>query len=208
MRGVPSIEAERPLFGTASTPTVDAEARAALLELARVALVVATGGAGPAALRPALDRIPSDLERGVVFVTLTEGGTLRGCMGILEPTRNLGDAVVTAAITAALDDPRFLPVTASELPAIHVEISVLGRQAPISEPDSFEPGVDGVLVERNGRRGLLLPEVATTFGWGAPQMFEAVCQKAGLPDDAWRDPGTRLWTFRTVRFGGPAVPTG
>jgi AmmeMemoRadiSam system protein A len=181
------------------------EARDALLDLCRLALVVATGGAEPAALRPALDRIPGDLEPAVVFVTLTEEGTLRGCMGTFEPVRKLGEAVVTSAITAALDDPRFLPVAASELPAIHVEISILGSPVPVSDPEAFRPGVDGVLIERDGRRGVLLPEVALTFGWGAPQMFGAVCEKAGLRRDAWRDPDTRLWTFRTVRFGGSAV---
>jgi AMMECR1 domain-containing protein len=64
-----------------------------------------------------------------------------------------------------------------------------------------------VIVERGGRRGLLLPEVATEFSWGATQMFDAVCRKAGLPVDAWRDPGTRLRWFRTVRFGGPTIST-
>ena len=126
-------------------------------------------------------------------------------MGSLEPVRSLSEAVVASAITAALDDPRFLPVTAEELPAIHIEISVLGPPTAITDPDVFQPGVDGVLVECSGRRGLLLPEVATEFSWTALQMFDAVCRKAGLPDDAWRDPRTRLCTFRTVRFGGAAT---
>lgn len=205
MRHAPTVEVEHPLRGAPSAPAVDVEVREALLDLCRLALVVATGGAEPADLRPALDRIPGDLERAVVFVTLTVDGTLRGCMGTFEPVRKLGEAVVTSAITAALDDPRFLPVAASELPAIHIEISVLGSPVPVSDPEAFRPGVDGVLVERSGRRGLLLPEVAPRFGWGAVEMFGAVCEKAGLRRDAWRHPDTRLSTFRTVRFGGPAV---
>jgi AmmeMemoRadiSam system protein A len=205
MRHVPTIEAERPVPSAPSTPTVDLETRAALLDLARLALLVATGGAEPSTLPPALDRVPNDAEPAVVFVTLTEDGALRGCMGTFEPVRRLGEAVLTSAITAALDDPRFRPVTARELPAIHLEVSVLGPPCPVSDPEGFRPGVHGVLVERHGRRGLLLPEVALSFGWGAPQMFEAVCEKAGLPRDAWHDHETRLWTFRTVRFGGPAI---
>jgi uncharacterized protein len=205
MQHVSTVELERPHPGAASAPTVDVEARAALLDLARLALMVATGGAEPADLHPALDRIPGDLEPAVVFVTLTEDGALRGCMGTFEPVRQLGEAVVTSAITAALDDPRFLPVSAEELPAIHLEISILGSRTRMSDPEAFRPGVDGVLVERDGRRGLLLPEVALTFGWGGRQMFEAACEKAGLRRDAWRDPDTRAWTFRTVRFGGSAI---
>ncbi len=208
MRHLPTIAGERALSGAASAPTVDSEARGALLDLARIALVVATGGAEPADLQPALDLIPGELEPAVVFVTLTEDGALRGCMGTFEPVRKLGEAVVTSTITAALDDPRFLPVAASELPAIHVEISILGSRVPVADPQAFRPGLDGVLVERNGRRGLLLPEVALTFAWGGPQMFDAVCEKAGLRRDAWRHPDSQLWTFRTVRFGGSAVGPG
>jgi AmmeMemoRadiSam system protein A len=165
--------------------------------------------AGASALDRALAQAPRDDtgRSGGVFVTLTRDGVLRGCMGSLAPDRPLCDAVVIAALNAALDDPRFLPVTADELPIIHVDVSVLGPAAPLLDPDSFEPGIDGLIVERGGRRGLLLPEVATEFSWGATEMFEAVCRKAGLPMDAWRDPRTRLRSFRTARFGGPASRT-
>lgn len=207
MRRSPLIDANRPSHEEVTSPSVSPEVRQGLLELARLALAVATGGAELSAVGRALQRTPDADEPGVVFVTLTEDGALRGCMGTFEPKRSLREAVVTSALTAALDDPRFLPVLASELTAIHVEISVLGPSVPISDLAAFRPGVDGVIVERDGRRGLLLPEVATTFDWGGPQMFRAVCEKAGLPQDAWRDPGTHLSRFRTVRFGGPAVAT-
>jgi AMMECR1 domain-containing protein len=166
-------------LAAAPPPAVSPEVQGALLELVQVALAVATRSADVSALDRALDRIPTDVEPAAAFVTLTEDGELRGCMGSLEPTRGLGDTVVTSAIMAALDDPRFLPVTA-----------------------------DDVIVDRKGRRGLLLPEVATDFGWDAAQMFDGVCRKAGLPRDAWRDPATRLSTFRTIRFGGPASAAG
>ena len=203
-----SFEATEPPRSAMPSPVVTADVQRSLLELVRLALAAATGCAEVSALDRALEPARSGDQRGAVFVTLTEDGELRGCMGNLEPTRRLDEAVVTSAISAALDDPRFLPVTVVELPAIHVEISVLGPATPIADPDSFRPGVDGVLVERNGRRGLLLPEVATEFSWGAIEMFDAVCRKAGLARGAWRDPTTRLSTFQTVRFGGPATGSG
>ncbi|MGZ8514336.1 MAG: AmmeMemoRadiSam system protein A [Candidatus Limnocylindrales bacterium] len=203
-----SFEAKDAPRGSTAKLVVTPDVRRSLLELVQLALAVATGGAEVSALDRALDRMRSGDGPGVVFVTLTENGALRGCMGNLEPTRRLGEAVAMSAISAALDDPRFLPVTGVELPAIHVEISVLGPPTPIVDPNSFQPGVDGVLVERNGRRGLLLPEVATEFSWGAIEMFDAVCRKAGLARGAWCDPTTRLSTFRTVRFGGPAIGAG
>ena len=201
-----SPEAQRPPRGLTPSTIVPPDVQQSLLDLARLALAVATGCADVSAIDRALERTRGgDAPGAAVFVTLIEDGELRGCMGSLEPVRSLREAVVVSAISAALDDPRFRPVAADELPAIHIEISVLGPTTPITGPDAFQPGVDGVLVERSGRRGLLLPEVATEFGWAAPEMFDAVCGKAGLPTDAWRDPRTELRTFRTVRFGGPAT---
>lgn len=202
------IQPERRRSTGASTPSpvIAPEVRQSLLALARLALGVAAGRIGASALGRALTEADDD-GRGAVFVTLSAGGALRGCVGSLEADRSLRNAVVAATVDAALDDPRFIPVAAEELPTMRIDISVLGRPVPLSDPGSFQPGVDGVIVERNGHRGLLLPEVATEFSWGAPQMLAAVCRKAGLPADAWRDPRTRIRTFRTVRFGGPATNT-
>jgi hypothetical protein len=203
-----TIDPKVPPRGGALRPAVASDLRGPILELAQLALAVATDSAEESALDEALERFVGGTEPGMVFVTLTEHGELRGCMGILEPTRSLGEAVAIAAISAALDDPRFRPVASEELRAIHVEISVLGPATSIDDPATFQAGLDGVIVERNGRRGLLLPEVATEFSWGAVQVFDAACRKAGLPRDAWLDPATRLSTFRTVRFGGPAIGAG
>jgi len=207
MRHVHPPDARRPPRSQTPSPVIAPDRQEALLGLARVAVAVATGQAHVADLDRALERTPVGDERGAVFVTLTKDGELRGCMGNLGTERSLREAVLASAIDAALDDPRFLPLAADELPAVHIDLSVLGPPTPLAGPDAFEPGVDGVMVERAGRRGLLLPEVATTFAWGATQMFDAVCRKAGLPADAWRDPRTRLSSFRTLRFGGPATGT-
>jgi AmmeMemoRadiSam system protein A len=205
MRPVLTPDAHRPPESATPSVSVAPALRTSLLGLARLALAVATGGAGASALDRALAQAPAGDTLGGVFVTLTEGGELRGCIGNLEPERPLRNAVVMAALGAALDDPRFLPVTAAELPLIRIDISVLGAPVLLTDPEAFEPGVDGVIVERGGRRALLLPEVATEFSWGAREMFEAVCRKAGLPADAWRDRPTTLRTFRTIRFGGAAM---
>jgi len=189
------------------SPVVAPEVQQSLLDLVRVALAVATRSADVSALERALVREHVDAELGGVFVTLTRDGVLRGCMGRLARTRDLRAAVAASAVDAALDDPRFLPLAAAELPTIDIAVSVLGLPRPIDGPDAFEPGVDGVIIERDGRRGLLLPEVATEYAWGAVEMFEAVCRKAGLPGDAWRDPRARLQAFRTCRFGGMATTT-
>jgi AmmeMemoRadiSam system protein A len=207
MRPVLTPEAHRPTENATPSVNVAPELRSSLLGLARLALAVATGGVGASALDRALAKAPDGNTLGGVFVTLTEGGALRGCIGNLEPDRPLRNAVVMAALGAALDDPRFVPVSAAELPLIRIDISVLGAPVLLADPQAFQPGVDGVIVERGGRRALLLPEVATEFSWGAPEMFEAVSRKAGLPADAWRDRETTLRTFRTTRFGGPAMTT-
>jgi len=181
--------------------------RQSLLDLARVALAIATGRARPSALDRILARAPAGEVPGAVFVTLTENGGLRGCMGNLELDRPLREGVVNAALSAALDDPRFMPVADDELPAIRIDISVLGSPVAVVDPRAFQPGIDGVIVEHDGRRALLLPEVATEFSWGTTEMFRAACRKAGLSEDAWREPGARLRSFRTVRFGGQAMTT-
>ena len=79
---------------------------------------------------------------------------------------------------------------------------------PLRDTTAFRAGIDGIIVERDGRRALLLPEVATDLGWGAREMLDAVCEKAGLEGHAWHDPRTRLFVFRTVRVSESEAPTG
>ena len=207
MRNAVAPDPARP-DGGPRPPDVPLEVQLSTLELARATLAVAVEHAAPSMLDRAVATSDADDLHAAVFVTLTEGEELRGCIGTLDPSRSLREAVVSATLGAAIGDPRFLPVTAAELPAIEVGISVLGRPVPFVDPQTFMPGVDGVIVERGGQRALLLPEVATEFAWGTVQMLENACRKAGLSADAWHDPRTRLSSFRTVRFGGPAVPSG
>jgi uncharacterized protein len=177
-----------------------------LLEIARSAVLAAVAG------RPAPRLDPRDhpeaAPAGDAFVTLTDDGRLRGCMGTLGAGLPVGDAVVRAAGLAATDDPRFPAVAARELGRLAIEVSVLTPQRTLVEPQAFVAGRDGIVVEARGRRALLLPQVATEMGWGTEQMLDAVCEKAGLRAAAWRDADTRLWTFEAERADGPLVVGG
>ncbi len=140
-------------------------------------------------------------ELAAAFVTLRENGELRGCIGLMRYDVPLWINVRDAAVAAALDDPRFLPVTESEVPALEVEVSVLEPPVELRDPSGFQPGRHGIVVERGMRRGLLLPQVATEMGWDREQMLDAVCRKAGLSGSAWREKGTQLFVFESVCFG-------
>jgi AmmeMemoRadiSam system protein A len=183
-------------------PNVERQTLEQLLDLARAAVLAAIDGR-PA---PAPDPLghPEMGEPSDAFVTLTAGDALRGCMGTLGAEMPVGEAVVRAAGMAATRDPRFRPVTARELAGLRIEVSVLGPARPLADPAGFVPGRDGIVVEAHGRRALLLPQVATEMGWGATEMLDAVCEKAGLRAEAWREPGTRLLVFEVERASGPA----
>lgn len=183
-------------------PSLDEAAGAALLALARDAVEAAVRRRAsprpePAAL-PAVLRAPA-----AAFVTLHQDGELRGCMGHLEFDRPLWQNVLVAGRSAALEDPRFMPVTEAELPAIRIEVSVLAPPVELPGPEAFDARQHGIMVERAGRRALLLPQVAEAFGWDEATTLDAVCRKAGLAGDAWRWPSTRLFAFRSVRVAEP-----
>lgn len=141
-------------------------------------------------------------ERGV-FVTLTEGGELRGCIGYPLPVKPLYLAVRDNAVNAALNDPRFMPVTKNELDAIDIEISIMTPLQPVKDPKEVVVGEDGLLIEARGRSGLLLPQVAPEQGWDRDQLLEGICRKAGLPPDAYAWPDAKLSKFQAHIFGGP-----
>ena len=174
-----------------------ADERATLLALARHALVAAVRGhTPPTCLGPAV----FDHHAGA-FVTLKSAGELRGCIGQVEP-RRLADLVVHCAGAAALEDPRFPPVADVELPRIHIELSVLGPLTPLTHATRLEVGRHGLAVSSQGKRGLLLPQVATDWGWAPEEFLRQTCLKAGLSADAWRQ-GAQLFTFEAEIFGEP-----
>jgi len=133
------------------------------------------------------------------FVTLTEGGDLRGCIGFTEPLFPLAETVVRAGIYAATEDPRFRPVSAGELTSLAYEISVLTPLKKVDNTNLIQVGRHGLVVAKDGRRGLLLPQVATQFGWDREELLRQTCVKAGLEPDAWRK-GAEIYSFEAIVF--------
>ena len=175
------------------------EQKERLLELARTALEEAVrSGKVPEAAESA----EALQTRCGAFVTLTRGGRLRGCIGHIEAVRPLHATVRECARAAALDDPRFDPVTPAELSSMRIEISILSPLVDIA-PDEVEVGRHGLLISRGGRRGLLLPQVAEEWNWNREQFLQETCIKAGLPADAWRQ-GARIQAFTAQIVKEPA----
>jgi len=134
-----------------------------------------------------------------VFVTLTEDGNLRGCIGSIVGTEPLTRGVIDNAVNAALNDPRFPPVTSDELDRLEVEISVLTPLRRVAGPEEIVVGRHGVVLERGGRRAVFLPQVAPEQGWDRDTMLNHLAMKAGLPSDAWRS-GTTFQVFEARVF--------
>lgn len=132
---------------------------------------------------------PMQAERGA-FVTLTEQGRLRGCIGDILPRRPLYQAVMGNALNAALRDPRFQPVDSAEMPGLHLEISVLTPPRPVESYKDIVVGRDGVVLSKNGRSAVYLPQVAPEQGWGIEETLHHLSMKAGLPPEAWRQGAT------------------
>lgn len=175
------------------------EARRALLGLARGTLEAHFRGEPPPRL--ASDRSDAFGQPRGLFVTLRIGEDLRGCIGTVAARGDITRIVSEYALRAALDDPRFEPLSAAELSGVTIEISVLGAPREIAGPEDVVIGLDGLIIEAGGRRGLLLPQVAPEWGFDAPTFVAEVCRKAGLPPDAWRAEGTRLFAFGAEVFG-------
>jgi uncharacterized protein len=174
----------------------DAEQRA-LVGIARAAVTRSVTGLDAAA--PALV-----VPRGAsgAFVTLKRHGQLRGCIGTLECRRPLAEEIARVAVSAAREDPRFLPLKPSELDGLDIEVSVLGPLERIDplDPEAITIGRHGLVVEQGKRRGLLLPQVATEWGWDREDFLAQTCVKAGLPRDAWRN-GAVVYRFAADVFG-------
>ncbi|MGB8958454.1 MAG: AmmeMemoRadiSam system protein B, partial [Candidatus Aminicenantales bacterium] len=163
--------------------TLTADEKADLLKLARAALTeYVTRGTEVDDLS---GRDKFRAPRGA-FVTLTRDGALRGCIGYIEPVLPLGRAVIRTAIYAATEDPRFRPVEAAELKDLRIEISVLTPAREIDDPRLVKVGTHGLIVEKDGAKGVLLPQVPVDNGWDRETFLGQGCLKAGLPPDAWK----------------------
>jgi len=143
-----------------------------------------------------------------VFVTLESypQKELRGCIGYPYPTEPLINALTNAAISAAVHDPRFPPVTEKEFEKLIVEITVLTEPKPIEVkdrkdmPEKVKVGKHGLIIEYGPFSGLLLPQVAVDYRWSAEEFLAEVCWKAGLSPDTWLDKHALVYSFEGQIF--------
>ena len=175
------------------------EDRKTLLKLAREAVRATVSGSS----RPGLPEAKGVLtERRGCFVTLTNRGQLRGCIGTFHPSVPLAEQIVEMA-SAAAHDPRFTldPITPGEVGGLTVQVSVLSKLEPIENPLDIELGVHGIYIVRGPASGCFLPEVATETGWSKEQFLSQCCSgKAGMDADAWRNGSTKVYTFTSEKF--------
>jgi AmmeMemoRadiSam system protein A len=173
----------------------------ALLRLARRSIEATITGAEPP--DPYADVQPEEpttlLEEHGVFVSLHHHGRLRGCIGTIASEQPLVEEVAEQALHSAFDDPRFPPIAVDELPGLEIEITVLSPLQEVPGPAAIEIGRHGILLEKDGRRAVFLPQVASEQGWDRPTLLRQLCRKAGLPPDAW-ERGARLEVFEGLLF--------
>ena len=146
-------------------------------------------------------------ERGA-FVTLRESGALRGCIGYSSAMKPLYITVRDTAMLAALRDPRFQPVSASELPKLEYEISVLSPLRRVTDVEQIKIGEHGLLMKNGAFEGLLLPQVPVEQKWDRQKFLEQTCVKAGMSVSCWKDENTDIFLFTAVVFGEHASQAG
>lgn len=178
------------------------EEKAFLLNVARTSIEAAVNNKTPPPFEPPTERLND--PRGV-FVTLTRNGMLRGCIGYIQAVKALVTSVSEMAISAALNDPRFPPVSSKEIEDLSIEISVLTPLVKIDDPEKVKVGRDGIYIKRGMFAGLLLPQVATEQGWDRTTFLEQTCFKAGLPKDAYRETDTDIFIFQALIFNEDEV---
>ncbi len=177
--------------------TLSPQQRTRLLAIARNAIGAIHRGEQPA-IAAVEERL---LQPAGAFVTLSDrDGALRGCIGSIRAVLPLAHAVSTSAINAAFHDPRFPPVAVDELPSLHIEISVMGPVIRVQSVEEIVIGRDGLIVTQGPRSGLLLPQVASEYGWTLEEFLAHTCNKAALNHDAWRSQETWIERFSAEIF--------
>jgi len=145
-------------------------------------------------------------EKRGAFVTLKKmNGTLRGCIGYPYPVKELKDAIADAAISAAVQDPRFPAVKPSEMDEILVEVTILTQPVklkcpPKELPNHIRIGRHGLIVKYGPYQGLLLPQVPVEHGMDVIDFLSHTCMKAGLSPDMWLDERTEVYCFEGQIF--------
>lgn len=154
-------------------------------------------------IRDRLDGVFAE-KRGI-FTTLTKHGELRGCIGYPYPVKRLDEAIINSAISAAINDPRFPPVSLDEMNEIEVEVTVLTPPKKLEVPpekraEAIEIGKHGLMVVYGPFSGLLLPQVAVEHGMDEEEFLTHTCLKAGLPPDCWLMNSVDVYTFEGQIF--------
>jgi AmmeMemoRadiSam system protein A len=134
------------------------------------------------------------------FVTIKQQGRLRGCIGNFISDQPLFRLVQEMAVSAATRDPRFYPMKPQDLEDFELEISVLSPLRKIESVNEIQVGRHGVYIVKNSYRGVLLPQVATEYGWDRNTFLKHTCLKAGLPENAWQKE-CDIYIFSALVFG-------
>jgi hypothetical protein len=169
-----------------------------LLEVARETISQHVQGRRPQPHETELEGL--ELPRGA-FVTLHRQGALRGCIGNFLTTTPLVRTVEEMAVAAASQDPRFPPLSPAELAEVDLEISVLTPLREVEDVSEIEVGRHGIYIVAPQGRGVLLPQVATEYGWDRDTFLDQTCVKAGLAPGSWKDPATKVLIFSAQVFG-------
>ena len=155
-------------------------------------------------VRPELENVPPEnsvlREPFGAFVTLKIDGRLRGCIGNIVGMKPLYRTVADMAFAAAFEDCRFPPLTPEEAARMTVEISVMSPLVRCPNPEAIEIGRHGLLLRKNGRQGVFLPQVPVEWNWDRQTYLDQLCRKAGLPFGAWKAPDAELYWFEAVVF--------
>lgn len=185
--------------------TITAVEERFLLQLARDSITAAvTGNEAPPI---AADALTAHLRQPLgAFVTLYQSnGDLRGCIGRMSFDTPLYENVREAAVSSALNDPRFPSVEEDELRSLRIEISVLQEPVAIDGPEEFDENEHGIVMELGVLHGVFLPKVAREYGWDRATTLSMLCRKIGVSEDAWQLPGAKFKVFRAHEFGEPKV---
>ena len=134
------------------------------------------------------------------FVTIKQGGDLRGCIGNFISDKPLFLLVQEMAVSAATGDPRFHPMAVADLQNFEVDISVLSPLVKAASPEEIQVGTHGIYIIKGPCRGVLLPQVATEYGWNREEFLRQTCRKAGLPENAWQGE-CDIYIFSAQVFG-------
>lgn len=186
--------------GRSFSDELSAQMKTTLLKLARQSLEASVRGVRFSMPKDVPDAL---MEKRGCFVTLTINGSLRGCIGYIEPIKPLCQAVAENAKSAALSDPRFPEVTIGELAEIVVEVSVLTRPGPLEYRDADDlvsklvPGRDGVILQKGPRQSTYLPQVWDQIA-DKRAFLEQLSLKAGMPRDGWKT--AEVKTYRAIHF--------